>query len=373
MSLTPLLDAFSADPVVAQGRRDRRARGDAPLVDVAVEPGAPGPPLLAALGRGRRHPAAGGDGHRPRGRGPRRRPALLPARRPGRRLPVLGDPAARAAQPPQRHRRPAARRAAPADPPRPRRPGVRPARRRGRARCARCCSRWSRGSASWRRCALRAGDERPLERRRRGARGGGLHPHRPGRAARRVRRARRHPRRLPADRGAPGPGRVLGRHGRGDPLVQGRRPAQPRGRRARSLGAALPRDPAHRRRSASARRGARRPAARRRPTCSARSPRASPSRAWSRSPRPSSTAWSACSTSCAPAPTSSCCDPERVRTRAHDLVATSAEFLEASWANAAAGNAVPVDLQGGARHRVVLDPGRAPRRTPLTTGRPGGR
>jgi len=39
-------------------------------------------------------------------------------------------------------------------------------------------------------------------------------------------------------------------------------------------------------------------------------------------------------------------DPERVRTRAHDLVATSAEFLEASWANAAAGNVVPVDLQG---------------------------
>ncbi len=39
-------------------------------------------------------------------------------------------------------------------------------------------------------------------------------------------------------------------------------------------------------------------------------------------------------------------DPERVRTRAHDLVATSAEFLDASWANAAAGNAVPVDLQG---------------------------
>ncbi len=38
-------------------------------------------------------------------------------------------------------------------------------------------------------------------------------------------------------------------------------------------------------------------------------------------------------------------DPERVRTRAHDLVATSEEFLGASWANAAAGNAVPVDLQ----------------------------
>ena len=40
------------------------------------------------------------------------------------------------------------------------------------------------------------------------------------------------------------------------------------------------------------------------------------------------------------------CDPERVRTRAHDLVATSAEFLEASWSNAAAGNDVPIDLPG---------------------------
>ena len=39
-------------------------------------------------------------------------------------------------------------------------------------------------------------------------------------------------------------------------------------------------------------------------------------------------------------------DPERVRTRAHDLVATSQEFLDASWANAAAGNAVPIDLEG---------------------------
>ncbi|MDN5795510.1 MAG: transcription-repair coupling factor [Intrasporangium sp.] len=37
-------------------------------------------------------------------------------------------------------------------------------------------------------------------------------------------------------------------------------------------------------------------------------------------------------------------DPDRIRRRAHDLVATSEEFLEASWSNAAAGNAVPVDL-----------------------------
>ncbi|MFN8097250.1 MAG: transcription-repair coupling factor [Dermatophilaceae bacterium] len=39
-------------------------------------------------------------------------------------------------------------------------------------------------------------------------------------------------------------------------------------------------------------------------------------------------------------------DPERVRARAHDLVATSEEFLDASWSNAAAGNAVPIDLRG---------------------------
>ena len=39
-------------------------------------------------------------------------------------------------------------------------------------------------------------------------------------------------------------------------------------------------------------------------------------------------------------------DPERVRARAHDLVSTSEEFLQASWANAAAGNSVPIDLEG---------------------------
>jgi transcription-repair coupling factor (superfamily II helicase) len=39
------------------------------------------------------------------------------------------------------------------------------------------------------------------------------------------------------------------------------------------------------------------------------------------------------------------CDPERVRTRAHDLVATSEEFLQAGWANAAGGSAVPIDLE----------------------------
>ena len=37
-------------------------------------------------------------------------------------------------------------------------------------------------------------------------------------------------------------------------------------------------------------------------------------------------------------------DPERVRTRAHDLVATSEEFLGASWAAAASGGTAPIDL-----------------------------
>ncbi|MFQ6171756.1 transcription-repair coupling factor [Oryzobacter sp. R7] len=52
------------------------------------------------------------------------------------------------------------------------------------------------------------------------------------------------------------------------------------------------------------------------------------------------------------------CDPERVRTRAHDLVETSQEFLEAGWANAASGNAVPIDLQtvlGTASFRTIAE------------------
>ncbi|MBT9255161.1 transcription-repair coupling factor [Phycicoccus sp. MAQZ13P-2] len=52
------------------------------------------------------------------------------------------------------------------------------------------------------------------------------------------------------------------------------------------------------------------------------------------------------------------CDPERVRTRAHDLVATSEEFLQAGWANAAGGSAVPIDLEsvlGTASFRSLAD------------------
>jgi len=48
------------------------------------------------------------------------------------------------------------------------------------------------------------------------------------------------------------------------------------------------------------------------------------------------------------------CDPERIRTRAADLVRTSQEFLEASWVNAAAGAQVPIDL-GGAAFRPITE------------------
>ncbi|MBB3041917.1 transcription-repair coupling factor (superfamily II helicase) [Nocardioides soli] len=47
-------------------------------------------------------------------------------------------------------------------------------------------------------------------------------------------------------------------------------------------------------------------------------------------------------------------DPERARRRAHDLVATSEEFLGASWAAAAGGGTAPIDL-GAASYREIAD------------------
>ncbi len=47
-------------------------------------------------------------------------------------------------------------------------------------------------------------------------------------------------------------------------------------------------------------------------------------------------------------------DPERARARAHDLVATSEEFLAASWATAASGGQAPIDLQA-ASYRALAD------------------
>ena len=46
------------------------------------------------------------------------------------------------------------------------------------------------------------------------------------------------------------------------------------------------------------------------------------------------------------------CDPERIRTRAADLVRTSDEFLAASWAAAAGGGKAPVDLGAASLHHL---------------------
>ncbi|MGX2995164.1 transcription-repair coupling factor [Streptomyces sp. JNUCC 64] len=48
------------------------------------------------------------------------------------------------------------------------------------------------------------------------------------------------------------------------------------------------------------------------------------------------------------------CDPERVRTRAADLVATSQEFLQASWAASAGGGEAPIDV-GAASLWAIAD------------------
>ncbi|MGC9666731.1 transcription-repair coupling factor [Planosporangium sp. 12N6] len=47
------------------------------------------------------------------------------------------------------------------------------------------------------------------------------------------------------------------------------------------------------------------------------------------------------------------CDPERIRTRAHDLVRTSEEFLQASWAAAAVGGTAPIDLGAASFHTLA--------------------
>ena len=62
-------------------------------------------------------------------------------------------------------------------------------------------------------------------------------------------------------------------------------------------------------------------------------------------------------------------DPERARSRAHDLVATSEEFLGASWAAAASGGEAP----DRPRRRVVQVPRRGPRPRPRGRPAPGGR
>lgn len=53
------------------------------------------------------------------------------------------------------------------------------------------------------------------------------------------------------------------------------------------------------------------------------------------------------------------CDPEKVRTRAADLIKTGREFLEASWSTAAVGGDVPIDIEAlGASGYVSYDDAR---------------
>src|SRR6201994_1605359 len=47
------------------------------------------------------------------------------------------------------------------------------------------------------------------------------------------------------------------------------------------------------------------------------------------------------------------CDPERIRTRAEELVSTSREFLDASWVNAAAGGGPPIALGAAASQPIA--------------------
>jgi transcription-repair coupling factor (superfamily II helicase) len=54
------------------------------------------------------------------------------------------------------------------------------------------------------------------------------------------------------------------------------------------------------------------------------------------------------------------CDPEKVRTRAADLIKTGREFLEASWSTAAVGGDAPIDIEAlGASGFVPFDEARA--------------
>ena len=63
------------------------------------------------------------------------------------------------------------------------------------------------------------------------------------------------------------------------------------------------------------------------------------------------------------------CDPERVRTRAADLVRTAEEFLAASWATAAEAGQAPIDL-GASSFRDLAEVGD---RRPRSAACPGGR
>ena len=207
----------------------------------------------------------------------------LHAARQRRGLPVLGDAAARAPVAAVRHGRSPAGGAAPAGPPGAGGP-LRVVDRSGAGGAPAAAQGPRRPRAD--RAGAPAGPhdldgDRPAPGRRR------LRPRRPGHQARRVRGARRHPRRLPAHRGAPAAGGVLGRRGRGDPHVRRRRPAHHReGRPAcsrRRAGSCCSPTRCGPRPTSSP------PSTRSWPRCSTASPPASRSRAWRASRRRCST------------------------------------------------------------------------------------
>ena len=323
-------------------RRDPRAGPHRTRGAAAVRRGRPGP------GRPDR---ARGDRDVARGRGPRRAPRLAARPEHGRLLPELGDAAARAAQPAQRHRRQAAGRPAPARPPGHRRapPGrcsvvVAPVRS--------VLQPQVKGLGDLEPVDLRAGDTAPLEdvvRRladaaysrvdlveKRGefaVRGGIVDVFPP---------TEEHPLRVEFW---------------GDDVEEIRSfsVADQRTHEKVERLWAPPcrellltdevRERAPRRWVSSTRSWSSSPT---------RSRPASRPRAWRRSRRCSSTTWS-CSSTCSPTDTHVLVlDPERARRRAHDLVATSEEFLGASWAAAAGGGSAPIDL-GAASYRELGD------------------
>ena len=344
MSLSPLLDVIARDPGVAAAVAV--ARGGEPATDVSVAPGGR-PALLAALVRdggpqGAAPAPARHHGHDPGGRGPRSRPAAAsspptasPTSPRGRRCRTSGS--ARAATPSAS----GSRCCAGSRHPDPERRGIRPARRSSSRRCARCSSRSSKGLGE-----LMPG--RPPGRRRapRSSRSSRPSPPRPTPAPTSSSGAASSPCAAASSTSSRPPRSTRVRvEFWGDTVEEIRwfKVADQRSLEVAEHGLWAPPcrelllTDAVRERAARARR----PAARRRRP--ARQARRGHRRRGHGVPRPGPRRrhGDAARRPAARAPCVVLCDPERVRTRAHDLVATSQEFLDAGWANAAAGNAVP--------------------------------
>ena len=214
---------------------------------------------------------------------------------------------------------------------RPRPPG-RPPPRRGRRRRAQPAPAAAPGPGrpgAGRRCGV--GDDADFDDLLRAARRAGLHPGRPGRERGEFAVRGGILDVFPPTERAPGPGRVLGRRGRGAPLVRGRRPALARrpvdgcwAPRCREL---LLTDGCATGPRALGRR-TRHPALREMLEQAGRGHRGRGHGV--ADPGPGRRArWSCSSTCCPPARRVLVADPERIRTRAADLVRTGQEFLEA--------------------------------------------